>query len=271
MTIATDTLNKKVRAVEEEDGFRPEFFADLYSLEAGNFWFRNRNALIISSIKTYFRKAESFLEIGCGTGYVLSGISKDISGLHLSGSEICEDGLSYAKKRLPDLDLFQMDARCIPFSERFDVVGAFDVIEHIEEDTLVLQQMYKACKRGIILTVPQHKWLWSHLDDYSCHKRRYARRELAAKLEEAGFEIVYATSFVTVLLPLMLLSRRRTKKSDGFDATKELKLPLALNMLLEAMLALERCLLCWQLSLPIGGSLLVVAKKLAKEGQRCQH
>ena len=50
-----------------------------------------------------------------------------------------------------------MDARCIPYEEEFDVVGAFDVLEHIPEDDVVLAQMYRAAKpgSGLLLTVPR--------------------------------------------------------------------------------------------------------------------
>jgi 2-polyprenyl-3-methyl-5-hydroxy-6-metoxy-1,4-benzoquinol methylase len=41
-----------------------------------------------------------------------------------------------------------MDARNIPFAEEFDIIGAFDVLEHIEQDTDVLAKMYQATQNG---------------------------------------------------------------------------------------------------------------------------
>src|ERR1041384_8013479 len=119
------------------------------------------------------------MEIGCGTGYVLSGIRQAFPDLRLSGSEIFSVGLTFAAERLPGIQLYQMDARQIPFREEFDVVGAFDVLEHVTEDEEVLSQMYQATRKGggILLTVPHHPFLWSSLDVHARHVRRYQTRE----------------------------------------------------------------------------------------------
>ena len=65
--------------------------------------------------------------------------------------------------------LIQMDARSIPYTDEFDVVGAFDVLEHVEQDAEALSAMYRACRTGggILITVPQHKFLWSAVDEYA--------------------------------------------------------------------------------------------------------
>ena len=132
----------------ESAGFEAEFFPKLAQLEAKNFWFRSRNRLIIYAIKHYFPQAKNFLEIGCGTGFVLQGIEKNLSHLTCSGSEIFTAGLEFARERLCKTTLFQMDARNIPFAEEFDIIGAFDVLEHIEQDTDVLEKMYQATQNG---------------------------------------------------------------------------------------------------------------------------
>ena len=66
----------------------------------------------------------------------------------LWGREVFSAGLRLAADRLPGVDLFQMDARQIPFENEFDVIGAFDVLEHIRDDELVLSQMYRAVRQG---------------------------------------------------------------------------------------------------------------------------
>jgi SAM-dependent methyltransferase len=98
-------------------------------------------------LRHYFPQARNFLEIGCGTGFVLLGIQNAFPGLSLSGSELFGEGLTYAHDRLPHVPLFQMDARRIPFEDEFDVIGAFDVLEHIQEDENVLFQMAQATKK----------------------------------------------------------------------------------------------------------------------------
>lgn len=248
----------------ESPGFRPEHFARLAQLEEGNFWFRARNELIVHVLRKYFPQARTMLEIGCGTGYVLRGVTQAIPGLHVSGSEIFLEGLSFAARRLPDADLFQMDARQIPYENEFDLVGAFDVVEHIEEDERVLREILRALKPGggAVFTVPQHPSLWSVQDDSACHVRRYRRHELTDKLTAAGFRILFSTSFVSLLLPMLAASRWRKRKPGSTTNTHaEFMLPVPINSTLYAVLHLEALLIRSGLRFPIGGTRLVAAVK----------
>jgi len=249
---------------EHSEGFEADYFPRLAELEAGNFWFRARNRLVIWALQRYFPTAKSFMEIGCGTGFVLSGVQKALPELALCGSEIFSAGLSFAAKRLPEVELFQMDARRIPFREEFDVVGAFDVLEHIKEDEAALKQMYQATKKGggILITVPHHPFLWSASDDFARHARRYTTRELSDKVKKAGFEIVRITAFVSFLLPLLAVSRlKQRRSSEPFDPTSEFNINSSVNTALEKILDAERSLIRAGLSLPAGGSLLLVGRR----------
>jgi SAM-dependent methyltransferase len=250
----------------EGGGFKADYFSELARLEGNNFWFRARNQLIIWAIQTYCGGVTSFLEVGCGTGYVLSGIAQTFPQARLMGSEIFTSGLNFAAERLPHVNFVQMDARNIPFFEEFDVIGAFDVVEHIEEDELVLAQLRDALTPHghVVLTVPQHAWLWSAVDEYACHVRRYTAEDLHLKLEKAGFSIVRTTSFVTMLLPLMLFSRlfQRNIKSTSFDPTAELRIAPWLNAILFRLLGSELALIRKGVTLPFGGSRLIVARKV---------
>lgn len=115
---------------------------------------------------------------------------------------------------------------------------------------------------GILLTVPQHPFLWSVVDEYACHKRRYTKRELIKKVEDAGFQIVHTTSFVSFLLPVMLLSRmKRQKRRNNFEPVSELKINPYLNMIFENVLAIERTFIKYEFSFPAGGSLLMIAQR----------
>jgi len=250
----------------ENAGFREEYFGELAQLEAGNWWFRARNALIVWAIDTYLPDCRNFLEIGCGTGFVLSGICSAFPSIELSGSEISSTGLAFAAKRVPSAQFSQMDARHIPFREAFDAVGAFDVVEHIADDEAVIAEVGKALRPGgsLLVTVPQHPSLWSPQDEHAHHARRYTAAELGRKVEAAGFEVIRMTSFVSLLLPMMFASRLRMrsgKADEEFDAMDELRQPRAVNMALEAVMMIERTLIRGGLSFPAGGSLLLVARK----------
>jgi SAM-dependent methyltransferase len=248
----------------ELEGFESGFFDALKQIEDGHYWFEARNHIIISMLRRFFPTAQSFLEIGCGTGFVLQGIAKAIPSLALTGGELFANGLHYAHQRLPTIPLYQLDATALPFVESFDVIGAFDVLEHIEKDQDALVEIAKAVKPGggLILSVPQHPWLWSSLDAFSHHFRRYQRQELSMKVERTGLNVVFTTSFVSLLLPLMIISRLRAPKDvDKIDIFTEHRLSSILNSSLSAVLQLERGMIELGIRLPVGGSRLVVARK----------
>jgi len=126
-----------------------------------------------------------------------------------------------------------------------------------------LHEIYRSLKAGggIIITVPQHPWLWSQDDVYAKHKRRYTSANLISKLQKAGFNIIRVTSFVSLLLPLMVISRFLSRSSKNYDPTREFRISPLLNFCLEKILYFERLLLKQGVCFPMGGSLLVVAHK----------
>jgi SAM-dependent methyltransferase len=254
---------------EKDGGFDPEAFAILAALEHDSFWFRGRNRLIAWALRHHFPSAASFLEVGCGTGYVLEGLREAAPRMTLAGAELFTEALTFARMRVPDVELYQLDARRLPFAEEWDVIGVFDVLEHIDDDEAVLASIHAALRPGggVVATVPQHPRLWSAADAYAHHVRRYTRQELCGKLERAGFEIVRTTSFVTVLLPAMAAARRvdRNASAGVYDPVREHRIG-RLNPLLEATLDLELALIRRGWSLPAGGSLLAVG--VARSGAR---
>ena len=246
------------------EGYDAAYYSELYALEARNYWFRARNALLSWALRRYFPGARSFLEIGCGTGFVLSGIAGAMPQLAMHASEISSTGLPFAAQRVPRAEFFQMDARAIPYAGHFDIIGLCDVLEHIEDDARVLAQAHRALRPGggVMITVPQHRFLWSQYDEHAHHVRRYEARELRDKLAQAGFRIVMMTSFVSLLLPLMMASRllRRKPRAD-YDVLAELRVGRLTNFLLEAVLTLERALIAIGVRFPAGGSLLAIARR----------
>jgi ubiquinone/menaquinone biosynthesis C-methylase UbiE len=245
------------------EGFAPEFFADLFELESGNFWFVARNRLVLWAVARYFGSARRALEVGCGTGFVLSALARAVPGARLTASEVLTDGLARAAARVPSAEFIQMDARAIPYDSEFDLIGAFDVLEHVDDDEQVLREMHRAALPGggLLLTVPQHPGLWSAADEYALHKRRYTRGDLVAKVQRAGFQVMRVTSFVTLLAPMLLVSRRLHRSLSEFDPLAEYRISRAANSALGAVMSLERTIIRAGASLPFGGSLLMVAAR----------
>ena len=245
----------------EEDGFDPATFEALSGLQERSFWYRSRNRLFAWALLADFPRARNLLEIGCGTGFVLKGFNEAAPRLSLTGSEVQTAGLAFARNRV-DVTLQQFDARDIPYEEEFDVIGAFDVIEHIDEDEEVLAQMREAVRPGggVMVTVPQHPWLWSEFDAMVHHKRRYTRRELVDKVQRAGFTVRRVTSFMTTLLPALAVRRLRPRRNTP-EIGRELTIP-ALNGMFDRLVSLELALIRRGVSLPAGGSLFVTAVRM---------
>lgn len=234
-----------------------------------SFWVRSRNRLFKRVVQDHLVASgkTQFLEIGCGTGGFIQKIVENES-LEITGSEIYLKGLLYAKKNLPNVNFIQFDVTKGTVGDEFDIIVAFDVIEHIENDVVALSNINKMLCRGgsFIVTVPQHMLLWSKLDEIVKHKRRYSRRELVAKLQKSGFCISYCTSFLFVLFPLMLISRmfdkgRDQSHLDDVALEKRVKFSKVLNWIFDHLMRIDEALIKLGISLPLGGTLVVVARK----------
>lgn len=255
-------------ALDHRD-YPAEGFDVTAAVEARSFWCRSRIRILKGIIDRFADRGRALdmLDIGCGIGGIV-GALQGMGNLRLTGSEIYLSGLRYARSRLPGVTFIQLDATRIPFEAQFDIVGAFDVLEHIDEDEQVMRSVRQALRPGglFLITVPQYPWMWSHLDALVHHKRRYTRRELVAKLERAGYAVEYTTSFVTALFPFMmasrLLSRTRPPAEDTREAfASEVSLPAPLNAAFDGVMRLDEFLIRHGASLPFGGSLLAVARR----------
>jgi SAM-dependent methyltransferase len=246
-------------------GFGDGDLERLAGVEDGSFWFRARNALLLETFDAQFPAARSVLEVGCGNGYVLSALAERHPEIEVAGVDLGDAGLRAARERIPRATLVRADARELPFEDEFDVIGAFDVIEHVREDDAVLAAIHRALRPGggIFVSVPQHRWLWSETDRYAGHERRYTRRELAGKLDRAGFRMRWVTSFVTLLLPAMVASRAwQALSRRQFDPTRELAVDRRIDALMERVMRVEAGAIGRGFYLPVGGSLLAVAERI---------
>ncbi|MDR0549059.1 MAG: class I SAM-dependent methyltransferase [Deltaproteobacteria bacterium] len=247
--------------------YNPENFAFFAELENNYFWFEARKKLLLHCLKKYFSGFGSLLEVGCGTGYLLSSVAKAFPQADLYASDVFIEALNFTAKkfqgRAKSPILMRLDARDIPYREEFDAIVALDVLEHIEEDSLVIKNFFAATKKGggLIVTVPQHQRLWGKADEDAGHVRRYEISDLREKIKAAGYSVIFSGSFVSLLLPAIFLSRRRGGKNN--PQFKELGISSGLNRLLSGIMTLEYHLIKLGLRFPWGGSRLLVAKKLA--------
>jgi 2-polyprenyl-3-methyl-5-hydroxy-6-metoxy-1,4-benzoquinol methylase len=255
----------------DEVYFPDDSFEILYDSEEKNFWFRVRNQIIGSTVTRYLTPNSRLLEVGCGTGYVSCYLKK--LGYHVECADLFFEALQFCRKRDAGDHYYQYNLSDRIFIEEFDAVCAFDVIEHIEDDESVLKTVHDSLKPGgfLFITVPADKCLWSAMDIYAGHKRRYSRQELRKKIEGNGFKVVKMSYFMTFLYPFILLSRKLSLRTgDMDDETMEKRIhneeknQLQPNGLLNTVFffvfSLEVPLL-HSFNFPFGSSLLCVAVK----------
>jgi SAM-dependent methyltransferase len=247
---------------EVVEGFSREQFENLLAVMPRHFWFAARNRLLAWAVRRHFPAARTLLEVGCGTGHVLQALGAAIPALRLTASEASFAGIREVARVLPHADLIQADVTRLPFDQEFDVVGAFDVLEHIPDDVAAMREIARSVSPGggVVITVPQHQWLWSALDDYAGHKRRYSRASLVSLVRTAGLRPIFVTSFVSLLLPALLLSRS-AQKGKTVDPMQEFRIAPAANRFAGWVMTAERALITAGLPLPAGGSLLLVARR----------
>jgi len=250
-------------------GLNTEYFEGSIALEEKNFWFVSKGALLAWVVHTFAPNAQKYFEAGCGTGFFLKLFERTFPSMELLGSDLFIEGLRNASKRIDRSHLVQMDLEAVPYSEEFDMIGIFDVLEHVDDHAEVLSQLYNALKPGgtIIITVPQHRFLWTWIDDFLCHKRRYNRKQLSTLVRRSGFGIVRQTSFTSLLFPFMVLSRTGQKLFPPEKPKPEvdLKINPVLNTIFGKVMTIERMLIQKGISFPFGGSILCVAKKTLKQ------
>lgn len=247
-------------------GFDPAAFDRLAKVEGTHFWFVARNVLIVGLANRYFPSGRRYLEIGCGNGAVLRAMTASRCWERVVASDLHPAGLAYARKRVPsEVELVQLDARKVPAVGVFDLIGAYDIIEHVADDVAVLQALRRSVspEGGVIVTVPQHPWLWSRSDEIGHHQRRYQLGELEAKLKCNGFEVLFSSSYTALLLPLMALSRLkaqvRPQSADSY-VDREILVNPTLNRVFTALLQAEVQMTLSGVRWPLGGSRVVVAR-----------
>ena len=175
------------------------------------------------------------------------------------------NGLTYAKN-YGIKECYQFDLLKTPFENEFDTVCMFDVLEHIENDDLALQNIHKSLNDSekVVLTVPSHMWLWNRDDAIAGHKIRYTKKELIKKLEDNGFDVLQSKYFFMSIVPLLYLRTivNKDDKSDIQDAefTNDISMNPLLSNILLFVSRVENKISDFLPNL-FGGSLFIIAEK----------
>jgi SAM-dependent methyltransferase len=236
-----------------------EIMADV---DQRHWWYVARRKIIAALIRRDIRPPANaeILELGCGTGHNLAMLGE--FG-HVDALELDDEARSVAEKRLG------RQVRSAPLPElagvperHYDLIGAFDVIEHIDDDTAALASIATKLKPGgkFILTVPAHRWMWSAHDVVNHHKRRYSKRSLRKLVESSPLKLEAIGYFNSLLFPVAVAERLSSKLRGKDEADLNMP-PALLNAALEKVFAAERHLV-GRLPFPPGLSLFAVASAI---------
>jgi len=239
-------------------------YLEMASVEARHWWFTGRRRVLEQEIGRRLAPAppegRRVLEVGSGTGGNLELLktfgSVDAVEPSAMARELAarSEGVRLHDGGLPD----QMPN----FPEGFDLIGAFDVIEHVEADAASIRTLAGLLRpEGLLaVTVPAFGALWSRHDERHHHKRRYSRRGLETLFRQPGLEIVRLTYFNTLLFPVAASVRLAERAGLIGSAGADRLPPPALNAVLAGIFGAEAGLLRL-LSPPFGLSLLLIARK----------
>ncbi len=210
-------------------------------IRTGHFWFETRREILIETVGGFRRGRDgAALEVGCGDGFVLS----RLPGPRWIGVDEALDDLRIASRqhRIP---VVAASGQALPVRERFDMVVAFDVLEHIEDDIGALRAWRALLTPPgyLVITVPAGPELWSRRDDFAGHRRRYSRAGLRTAIETAGLRVERLRPLFRTLWPLAWLSARVSEGTIVSDPVAEYQVSGLLNALLRFLVWTEERLL----------------------------
>jgi len=245
---------------------KADYYKEYYKLEREHWWFKGRNHIIHSLLKNQVSSVPlKILNVGVATGHtseILSSLGEVVSVE--PNEECCE----FLKSKL-NLKVINASATDLPFeNNRFDLVCAFDVIEHIDDDSSAVNELKRVCKSNgrVFVTVPAFMFLWSMHDEVNQHFRRYNMKELAALFINEG-QISFSSYFNFILfIPIALVrtlgklfSFQHYRSGSGSDFS--LFHANFLNSLFFRLFSLESFILKSKIKFPYGVSLLLCWKK----------
>lgn len=233
------------------------------ALEEQHWWFSARRGIlaeIIQSILTVDKSKAHILEAGCGSGGNIRMLRTFGSVKAFEFDKVAREtairkcGIEIAPGALPNN---------LPYvGEKFDLIGIFDVLEHVEKDVESLDALARRLASGgkILVTVPAFPSLWSEHDVTHHHFRRYTRKSLAEVAKKAGLKVSYVSYFNFFLYPAAIVTRA-LKRLAGRKTPDDALPGVSLNRILKCIFGLERYLL-GRMSFPVGLSLVAVLEPI---------
>jgi len=210
------------------------YYKNYFRLEKNNWLFRVRRNLIYSIFEEYNIKNDMrILDYGCGSGFIVGQLQA--RGYDACGTDISREAVEYGTSQ-GIKNLYPTNGVEVDFSDgSFDLILAMDVVEHINEDNLVIKEFERLLKPNgrLIITVPAYQWMWGVQDEVSHHFRRYSMSSMAKLLSFfPNLSVLRKTYFNTFLFPAVVLVRLTSKwfniknRESDFDVSDNFLNPI---------------------------------------------
>jgi SAM-dependent methyltransferase len=240
-----------------------EEYLRMFEAEERQWWYAGMRAIALALLAGRLSPdpVRRVLDAGSGTGVNLLALA---SYGRTVGVELSEDALALARRR--GVESVRASVLSLPFADGvFGLVTSFDVLYHrwVPDDSAAVREMARVLQPGglLLVRVPALRMLWGAHDEAVHSRHRYTLEEVGALLRNTGFEVVRATYANCFLFPVILL-RRTLDRLTGRHGSDVAFLPAPLEALFRWLLLLEARLVR-RLSLPLGASVLVLARKPA--------
>lgn len=174
----------------------------------------------ISQVAQYASEASPvILDIGCSSGFLLADLIAAFPRAHVMGADVVLGPLLNLAKASPEIPLLHFDlTRCPLPDNSVNVAVLLNVLEHIENDVLAIQQLFRILKPGgiAVIEVPAGPELYDIYDELLMHYRRYKSPGLRRLFLEAGFSVLNQSHLGFFLYPgfFAVKQLRRKKRAD---------------------------------------------------------
>lgn len=234
-------------------------------MEEEYWWHVGRRYIIRRFMEHYLGPHGSLriLDLGCGTGRNLELLEQfgDAVGVEPPGP-----GLDQVRAMgIGEDRIVSGDATNIPFPDgTFDLVTAFDVLEHLDDDAAGLAEIHRVLKPAgmLLLTVPAYRFLWSVHDEALGHRRRYVASEVHSLLNTNRFVSIRRSYAISFALPMIMSFRiaQGLVPSLASQGASYVEVPDRTNRFLTNLLKVEARLM-GAIDLPFGASIIALARR----------
>ena len=238
-------------------------YEQMHALEGRLWWYRCLHGLMVDHVeRTTAGMTRPLLDAGCGTGGLLAALGRRRSEAVRLGLEYDADAAALAVEK-SGAGVVVGSVTALPFGD--GTLGAMisaDVLPHrLVEPAVALKEAHRCLETGgiLILNLPAYGWMFSAHDRHVHSARRFTRRQAIGLAQAAGFRVRRATYWNCLLFPVMVLRRMLTRWSQGGSDVRPIPAPV--DWLFGALVGIERRLIGWGVSLPFGGSVLLVVEK----------